>query len=312
MRSKTSILIAFFSFIFMNLAFSLESQKPVCTIYGNCQGLFIYDLLKKYFPETYKYNYISNWKSIEDPQNFSALQCQEADIFIYQPIEGYGQIDSEYIKNHLLKPSCITISFAYLYFKGYFPDYVKDENNLKTVSWNAPYGLFPYGQKKIQELINNGIPIDKIVKISKGKNFLKPEFIQNELNEGMRILRKKEEVTDIKLADFIEKNYSKIRLFHSVNHPSNFLLNELAKEVLFRMGLDFHEIENQFLNGDEYFHWTHPIIYPCVAKVLKLQFDTQQTTLAEIDNEQIKVNLVLYDYYIKKYFEILYSKERRN
>ncbi|MEY3329627.1 MAG: hypothetical protein RLZZ115_2510 [Cyanobacteriota bacterium] len=44
-------------------------------------------------------------------------------------------------------------------------------------------------------------------------------------------------ITDIIISDFIEENWTKIKLFHSMNHPTNLVLLEVADRILTNLGL---------------------------------------------------------------------------
>lgn len=301
------ILISLFSHLISFFAYSEEGNwkaknhsKPHCVLYGNCQLSFVYEYLKANFPHKYEYHLITNYLVIEGKMSFPVEIAKQADLFIYQPLNGHGEYDTDYIKSNYLKNSCQLISSPYLYFLGYFPDYIQDPRNKDTITPQIPYGIFPYGSQRLIDLITEGKSVPQIIEQSYGDDFIPKNLIFEKLHQSLSILRNKETMTDIKLADFIEHNYQKHHLFYSVNHPTNFLLKAYIKQILRKMNLSTKKIKNNpFFHKEFFTNWTNGIIYPCVAKTLNLEFDISHVTYRD--------KLVLYPIYIVEYVRCLYS-----
>ncbi len=308
MNFINSFIFFLFSFNFLFATDLTESNntvvKPNCLLYGNCQSGTLYKYLKTNYPDMYNYNYIINWKKLKDKDYvFPAEIAKNADIFIYQPLKNHGNLDTDFIKNNLLKKSCVCISMPYILFLGYFPDYVHpDERNDKTKSKKYTFGAFPYGHGQLNKLIlKNCYTINEIIELSRKDDFLSEDFIWNKLETSLQVLREREKSTDIKIADFIEQNYDKFKLFHSVNHPTNYLYKELIKQVLLVLHLDTNGVDkNQFFKREVGSVCSNPIIYPCVVKALNLPFNTENTNCLK--------KSVTYNQFIEKYFQLLYPE----
>lgn len=284
---------------------SRGKQKPLCLIYGNCQLSFVYEYLKANFPHKYEYQIVTNYLVTEGVLLFPVDLATQADLFIYQPLQGHGVNDTDYIINNYLKKTCRQISSPYLYFLGYFPDFAQDPRNEDTMSPKMPFGIFPYGSQRLMDLIAQGNNAAQIIERSYGDDFIQKEQIFEKLYKSLSILRDKERHTDIKLADFIEMNYQKHQLFFSVNHPTNYLLEEFIRQILTHMHLSIKAIKKNFLFKKEFFaRWTNGIIYPCVAKTLNLQFD--------ISHVIFKREMVFYPFYIAEYIRQLYPEHFGN
>ena len=260
-------------------------------LYGNCQMKAISEIFMKYIPG-HEYTYITNYTLIKDVNKDSKISddmltlLNNADVFIYQPISGYYCFDTDNIIK-CIRPNCIKISFAYLYFLGYFPDYIDDKNNAKTITEEFPYGLYPYGYESIRKLLFCGKNIWEIISIVQDPEFLTSEYVINKMNYGLKTLEEKESGTTIKLSEFIRNNYKTMRLFHTVNHPTNALLNELVNNILDVLGMKHVLI----LDDDEYIGAHSSIIYPVVSKCLELEFE---------------INMEQNAFFITNYIECLY------
>lgn len=258
-------------------------------IYGNCQGLMISLILKNYLINYDLYN-IENYDLIKNNKAYPDEHFY-TDIFIYQPLEGYNKLDSEYIKKCIKRnnPNVIFISFPYMYFLGYFPDH--DQEIEKSPGIN-----YPYQHVKLNKLIKGNNDFNKILLETKNSNFLNESFILEKTKYSLDILEKKEEKCIIKISKFIKDNYTNIKLFHSPQHPSNILLELVVNEICKILKLSPIKLKANELLGE----FSNSLIFPCVYNILNLKFK---------DNihyfEQMSLN---YNEYILKYIE----KYRKN
>ena len=236
-------------------------------IYGNCQLGAIYRVLKEKYVGKYDITMITNfkliWEKREIPDDFRV-----ADILIYQPLYSHGMYNTEDIINNMCKNDCQKISISYLYFNGYFPDYFKNNiDNAKTISQELPYGLFPYGMKTITD--QKDLPVSNIIERSKNNDFIDKSLIQNQLQSSFHKLYEKERDVDIKCADYIEKNYKRIKLFHTVDHPTNILLQKIIDDITVYLNVERVEL----LEYDELLKDVSIPIYSCVYNTLQLEFE---------------------------------------
>lgn len=158
-----------------------------------------------------------------------------ADIFIYQPINRKHGKYSTYIDvdNNILthlKPDCIKISFPYIYFACLFPLY--PSNSAAEIDGGNEYDVS-------SEIFNKDVIIelrkkhshDEIVKLY-NKNKIDFKFKKN-YDETIKRTKQNEKVCNIKISHlFTMDNIKKIKLMHTYNHPTNFVLKYIANEVL--------------------------------------------------------------------------------
>jgi hypothetical protein len=256
-------------------------------IYSNCQGLIISDILR-YVLRNNNINHIGNYGLIQNNGDYP-IEHLYTDMFIYQPLEGHGNLDTEYIKKIIKRnnPNVVFISFPYMYFLGYFPD--NDQENEKS-----PGDKYPYQHCKLNKLIreNSQEDFDKIILETKSSDFLNKNFILEKTKYSLDILKKKEEKCTIKVSKFIEDFYTVIKLFHSPQHPNNILLEFVTNEILKIMNI--HPIK---VKGPEQLGIiSNSIIFPCVYNTLKLKFSDDVHYF-----EHLPLN---YDNYMLKYIKM--------
>lgn len=262
-------------------------------IYGNCQLGAIYRVLKDKYVGKYDITMITNFKLIWEkkmiPNDFLF-----ADILIYQPLYSHGIYNTENIINNMCKNDCQKISISYLFFTGYYPDYFKNNiDNAKTISQKLPYGLFPYGMKSLTDQ-KYELP-SKIIENSKTHDFIEKSLITHQLQRSLEKLYEKEQYVDIKCADYISENYKKIKLFHTVDHPTNILLQKIIDDITILL----NEQKIELLQYDELLKDVSIPIYPCVYDTLQLKFEN----LSFYSNEKS----LKYDDWIYKYINVLYK-----
>ncbi|MDF2054912.1 WcbI family polysaccharide biosynthesis putative acetyltransferase [Priestia megaterium] len=239
-------------------------MKKICIVYGNCQITPI----REYLMSSSSFNSI--YTMIEVPpvhlcNRETGLEKQymdnlsKCDLFIYQPV---GETFSYYLStNYILSKlpdSCICISFPISYFTGYHPQDVRGK-------------IIPYADKNIIKLLNEGKSKDEIISILSDDNFYSFQQVKTNLDETLQELKRRDVILDITLDDFIAKNYRKINLFYTVNHPSYYITRYLAIKILNKLGLPEQEISHITLH-DLYFIGFMQPIYPSVIKHLNLSF----------------------------------------
>lgn len=259
---------------------SLITVKPHINIvfYGNCQCHVLSNIFNSIIDKT-KYNIkdVSNYKLIKNNDILPEEVFKNADVLIYQPLNGHGKLDSDYIISNIISKNCITVSFPYLYFLGYFPDYIDLEDE-----------KLPYQYKGINDIIeknknvSKGDLLDIIFNIMKG-GYVSGNEIIDKFNYSINKLKEKEEKCDLKYSQFIIDNYKDKKLFHSPNHPSNVVLNKLFNDIIIKLNekcvdkMRMKELLVLNINLDGIYELLgvihNMIIFDDVKKQLNLNFD---------------------------------------
>jgi hypothetical protein len=221
--------------------------------YTNCQGwLGLAEMMKTMdIFKNYNIEGISNYRYIRKQMKLPIQIFKDADIFIYQPLaDSYEYYSTKTILT-LLKSECKTISFPYIYNTAMWPFIY---NSVDNFSDNKDFGEETTTLAKFKDIE----PIIALKKDGKTLNEILAMYDNNEIsfnyNERyhhcQNILRKKEEVTDVKIVDFINKHYLKHKLFYTHNHPTKIVLVNCLNQILQILGYNesFDEFDNDFID----------------------------------------------------------------
>lgn len=274
----------------------IAKYRSIWGVYGNCQSIVISKLMQNtnVLKEKYvfcEFPFVQDMK-IEAEKGFHEDYMKFFSVFIYQNVSdknNYGKkLATEDLVLKCLNKNCKTVSIPFVYFKGYFPQYIKNKRDSKL-------GLCPYGDRIIQDFCEMGKSTEWILERVKKEDLFSETEIQNNLDETIQELRRREEKCDIKILDWILENYQKQYLFYSPNHPTNMCFKELVRRILQYLGYQNLIIETEGIMKSDIIKCC---IYPSVYKLLGLKFPMEKFRFhSKLGNED-----TLEDY-IKKYIE---------
>ena len=120
-----------------------------------------------------------------------------------------------------------------VYFTGYAPEYVTMQNPSLN-NFSGP--LLAYQNEKILLGFMLDWPIDKTVAFLREPSRFDEVRYGEAAAIGMAELKRRELQTDVAISDFVEEHYAQRRLLYIMNHPSGFVIEELAARILQKMG----------------------------------------------------------------------------
>ena len=259
-------------------------NKKNVVIWANCQGGSIRYMLEKYYSSLFNVKSFMNFEYIKNniliPQEF-----YNTDIFIYQNYSDKpnSEYDLSYILNNILPTSCIKICISFLQFDGIFCYNENDEQNIKTINSENPFGKFFFGIDLIIHYFKNSHTtiknkddiINETINLLLNDNSISNEKILYNYNRSFEYLEKKILNSDVpELYYFIKENFTKIRLFHNRNHPTGVLLNEQIQLIFSLLQLNYPERdqeENIIILDNMLNDWVMPIL-PSVRKYYGIDF----------------------------------------
>ena len=194
-----------------------------CLVSANCQGVpLIRQLLAfKPFQKSYYPEYFVNFKKEAVPLE----KLQTCNLLIYQKLApSWGNLSEEYLLAHV-NPKAKVVCMPNIY-----------NNTLWPISKGTGDLSNPYDETYIDELMQRGLSLDEILYLVKKVDFSKHYDLQAMFEKSMAFERNKGYVRCAEFCDYIEENFSKIKLFTTFNHPYGSLLNKVAKVVLEEIG----------------------------------------------------------------------------
>jgi len=217
-----------------------EPDKAINLVfYTNCQNRGLSYFIRKYIKEI-ETKHIENYRLIKDKRQIPIDILKQADIFIYQPIDkkhGIYSTDTSVENNIMsfLSPNCKTISFPYIYnpslwvllppahIDGYIGSYLHMDKYVN--------------REPIEKLKIKGYSLDEVLQMY-SKGLIDFDY-ENRFVKSIEILKKKEELCDVKVSDFIEKNIKKHKLFFTQNHPTTCVFIHCVNQILYILGYDY-------------------------------------------------------------------------
>ncbi|MEI6334663.1 MAG: WcbI family polysaccharide biosynthesis putative acetyltransferase [Methylococcaceae bacterium] len=192
------------------------------TVIANCQsgpiGTIISSMSQKLKYKPVKPIYLVNATDLIDYDKV----IETTEIIIHQPIGlKFNQFAIEKIK--LRFPDKLYISFPSLYFLGYWPGMMY----LRKPGGGTMKGIL--GDHHDQRIVSAFLEGKSVMQTTQ----LLSEPVQNDFFEKEFLkLKTREESLDVKSSKFLIENFQRTKLFHVMNHPSNYLLIHVAMQIM--------------------------------------------------------------------------------
>lgn len=247
--------------------------KKITVINANCYGPIIKDALQRSELFNSKYMIYSIPTVYENGKGYiDENLLKNCDVFIHQDIQttnkfGY-KLSDKYCKT-FLKEDCVDICIPNLVGMGKCIFYNCDADNERNMCETGPfeYGLFPFSDGNIDELISKNMDNKEIVSV-----LLKPEHFNSDLvkvncKNIFDKYKQREKNWDIKVINYIEKNFRKRKCFYDLYHPTEFIFEFILEKLFSLMGMrDDKEIYVPPMDISEM------PIYPAVGAALELEY----------------------------------------
>lgn len=260
----------------------LMNGKEGCILHGNCQMGATMKYLSASKSFTSKYIIIKTPPAFAYT-NYAVLENREIFKNITLLLEVYINENNSYSEKvstvqfeKIMPDSCKKVIIPNFWFEGYFPQHTKNQRNVLTDVDST--GLFYWGDKNINELVQKYRNADTILKIVSDENYYSKDELTEHFEKSFENILEREKLVDIKMYDYIYENYKKDILFYSSNHPVNSVIKELVKRILVYLQLEDKK-ENivfekeKFLDSKPLLKAATETVYPSVQKFLGGNYD---------------------------------------
>ena len=186
------------------------------SVYGNCQNHPLSLILRcsTEFSSIYEELPIKSIHLLSPDEDEGVQETvRNLDLFIYQPVEAnyrgnFRKLGTKFLLGYM-KNDATAISIPVAYFTGYNPEtiYLRDNNG------GVVTGHFSdYHDLNILKAYHHGLDWQECISYIQMNEIYPLEFLKTILSNNLAELRKRESVIDIKVSDFIEKNWRQQRL----------------------------------------------------------------------------------------------------
>lgn len=272
-------------------------------IFGNCQSVAIREMLKV---KTVGIDWIDFPRvdeiSKKDVERLHQ-EIKEADYIFLQRVNDEYRNSLGVGTNTLTKLANVQVfTFPSIYWNGYNPELCY----FKNLDGSTIPGFYGYHNKVIYYCYMMGATVEETLSFLNSQDAI---LEIDDISLSFETLREREGTLDVKVSDYIERNYKERRLFHTINHPDNALLEYVCDELMLKANIKA-KVHN--LNpSKEYLGFTRYPILPAVNRALKLNFKDGQGYLIKdekIDSE----NLVrrFFDFYNNNREILSFNKKR--
>lgn len=223
--------------------------------YGGCHAVALRTLFQHSAIGKHQFTSLQNFELINSGTPFPFDQLPQYDAVAYSPVRNKGEWNTDILRERCAALGVRTVSFPWLQWNGYFPD-VANSNH-------APH-LWAY--QKLVHIAKEGASVADLRVVAVDPAGLDP---LGYVEYAFRALEEHESDVEVKIGDFIRKNYRSSRLFFTPNHPTLALYTYVRAQIAKRLGI--------WLNGfgtrpDEQHTDALPIL-PGVRDALNLGFD---------------------------------------
>lgn len=202
--------------------------------FSNCQGGAILHFLKKTrLVDHFRFTQVNNWQIIlgEQPRDLLYESLRTADVLFYQPTGEFHCVDKEIVPPvdkliaEFVPKGALKIAWAYQFNHGFFPflnvgpgadGWIVSREIRKWIAADRVGFFCAYDDGPVSVHYDCAL-----------------RFVECLAEQSRR-----EQECDIRMVPFILQNFAKHRLFLTQNHPTSFLLTEMAVRVYGRLGYD--------------------------------------------------------------------------
>lgn len=283
--------------------------REICTVFNRIQS----------FKNKYEIIYFDERKVCNHGDKFDILECYDcmfvlgkADIFIRPSVMAPKSTESFGYLQDRTNRKCKTIKVSLFIFDSYWPQDIANDREISKyymIRPNTKLAAFVESERVIESMLDAGKSNDQIK-----KEILKEDFFDNELVIGnhqtaLKRIRIADKLSDIKIYDYVEKNYNKIKLFCDRGHFSENMLDEYVKRIFAYLNEDACVQELNQIDISDIMEKVNELpIYPSTAKILNLHWIDRNTIYRMNINNKIKK--VTIDEYIETMLEY-YSEVRK-
>lgn len=266
--------------------------------YGNCQLFALKNILN--LSNSYITNHIECFSTNISQVDFDTM-LQTMDVIITQPISNNYRkllyLSTEYIIQNC-NPSCKIIIFDSCYFNFYYFDLTYKAVNNKFIHnpidyhYNELINCYKNNMSKeyyIEEFINN-------------INLKTKDDLEQMANKSIFELHKRYKETCTKYVNntnikvitcitYIENNYKDKLLFYSTNHPTKYIIQNIAEQIVYLL-----DIPNTINYNKNVLNHIKCIIYKCIQNAVNFNINECEPLLKDKTNNE-DITQLYYDSY---------------
>lgn len=274
---------------------AIDNKKKVILFIGVCHQLIVCSHISRFSNLFGKYIYINSMFS-SDSLHVKEKICKIAQYVICVVISDICGDDrlNNFCREISDKNKIPIVRMPLFYYPLYFPQsnwfthgpFPEDEEFVRNAFCQnldaRPSLFYMFDDDNLVSMVKKGLTTEEIVNTVSDEDYYSKEYIEKILRRTLRQIEISEQISDIKIYDWIVENYQKKKIYKDKYHFDNQLVFEYSKRITEYIG----EKSIDLVHGDivDYMSvtyertWLYEMpIYPSVAKHLNLQFIDENT-----------------------------------
>lgn len=269
--------------------------------------------------------YFNEWEVCSHGNMFDVAKVKDclnilkiADYFIKpssispQAMKGFSDLQKK------LGEECSVVTVSLFHFDSYWPQDIAKERSINKyymAERNKKLAAYIEREQVIEKFVDEGLSVSQIMKKIANKDFFRSEEVIENHKRTIKRAQISDRISGIKISDFIESQYSKIKLFCDRGHFNKYLLREYVKRILifFKDYEGIKEVENLCID-DMFTELNELPIYPSTASILELEWVKEDTLYRQkrydgvrlLTFEEYMESLIQYCYLIKDTKKLCY------
>ena len=300
--------------IFEKIYQAEKNDKQIIVAVGQCEIQEICEVFKRIasFNQKYIVSYFDERKVCSHGDKFNILEYYDcifmigkADIFLRPSVmTPKSVIGFDYLQNNV-KKQCRIIKVSLFIFDSYWPqDISKDRETSKyyVIRPNTKISAFAESERVIESMLAAGKNSKQIKEEISKEDFFDRETVYANHKTALKRIKLADKLSDIKIYDYTENNYNKLKLFCDRGHFNENMLKEYVKTIFSYLNEDkcIKELDGIGI-GDIFSRVNELPIYPSTARILDLQWVDMNTTYRMNINNSVRK--VTFDEYIETMLE---------
>lgn len=245
------------------------SEKPTLIVSGNCQARFLARVLEANPEVADRYRVIYFRAFRKGDTDTIAREDLESCAVLFEQIAHQAP---ELPNKDQLPADCQVFRFPILFLNSLWPQAIDDPRNEASKSKAHPAGLWPYGDRFVLKLMDQGLTPDALIEPYLRWNL--PEKIDLERFHHINWAKAKEldRRAEIRLGRYVNENFRKERLFVTRNHPSLEMLTVVRDKAFEALNLSgpYNDADIEPAAGGMYNSFVP--VHPSVARFFELEW----------------------------------------
>ena len=207
-------------------------KKRTLIIAGNCQGSFLHKALQESpeLSDAYDIIYFRNFRK-KDQGVLLPKHMAECSILLEQIAHQAPELPNK----EFAPPDCRIITFPILWMNSLWPSVIDDPRNRPMPGY--PGGPFPYGDRFLLNLLDQGVPpakaVDHYFQLDVSAKVNLERFHEINVAKAEQL----DERADVPLGKYVFDNFRQSNLFVTRNHPSMPMLHYIRDRIFEALGV---------------------------------------------------------------------------